>query len=165
MALNRCLINTTWTSSIEYSTSLSVYRRSATVNYFRANFSIISIDNLGAPEPVNLSIPGLRTTFNAQFQEPSFGLLLSNSIGAMTAYAQTAGAATMPKRFAVGYLRNLVVLPLHYWQDTFSATGLWLNVTKPRPGLPSDMYTTVSIAEPSYHAVPGKVSLWVFAGL
>jgi hypothetical protein len=165
MALEGCLANSTWTSIIGFATSFSIYRRAATVNYFRTNFSIISIDNLSAPEPVYLSIPGLLTAFNAQFQEQGIGSLLSNSIGAMIAYTQPTSGIARTERFAVSYLRNLLVLPLHYFQENYSETGMWLNFTKPHPGLPSDMYTTVSIAAPSYHAVPGRASLLAFAVL
>jgi hypothetical protein len=56
-SLSRCLSDTTWQTSVEYSTVLSITEYTATTVYDRTNFTILDVTEMSNPTPVSYS-PG-----------------------------------------------------------------------------------------------------------
>jgi hypothetical protein len=167
MTSNACLANMSWTESFSLSTSFFVYRRTATVTYSRTNFSIISVDDLTRPKPFYVSVSDMVTVLEAVVN--SFHSNSSSSsaqdLGSFSSVVLPIGDSEVARIIALKNARKVFAVALHYFHaNCVGGDAVW-TLKEPRPGLPPDMYTTVSIAVPSYHVVAGRKSLWIFVAL
>jgi hypothetical protein len=157
--------NISWKSSPDLSTSLAVYRRTATVAYSSAILSILFIEDLSSPTRISVPIPGLFSIFNPLFYSttaPQPGI--PSTLAQFMALGLPINDSGIPVKYAIRCLRNFLILPLHYWQASFQPPERFSNLQNSSYALPEDMHTTVSMAVPSYHIAPGKGSFWIFAG-
>lgn len=143
-----------------------VYRRFATVNYSRDNFSILSVTDLSKPKlfPIKLEdymlalssvVPGFNSTNNT-----------NGDNSALAIYAVTAlpiNDSEVAKKIALKAIRKAMSVPLDYFQANYFAPGppVW-ELKAPRERLADDMYTSMSISVMSHQVVAGRISRWAF---
>lgn len=165
-----CLTHTAWQSSTGWTTSMTAHRRTADVRFSRYNYSTVSIDNLSPGTTVQIPASSLLQVFKATFSGNTMGFS-SNTPGQqfiiyLSNYLTFATASTFGNLEASAYLRNLLALPLYYFQPTYLSNASFaiteLNVDEPNPGVPRDLYTTAAFADPSYRVLVVRWSVWVY---
>jgi hypothetical protein len=156
-----CINDTSWTQKLTLSTSIFIYRRSATIYYHRSNFTILSVSNLSLPVRLNFSAFDIIRGLNAVS-------VSANNCSAISHYAATILPASDNQNaalLAIRETRAVFGLVLHYFHANFvgAEDSVWILDT-PRPGLSDNMYTTASFAKPAYQATASRRSLWLFVG-
>lgn len=162
----RCLNDTDWKYPLQIASSLFVYKRYATVNYDRGNFSILSVRDLTPPERQIVALEDYMTAMSAVV--PGFGSTNSSSTGdnsALAMYAVTAlplNDNQIAKQISKAAIRKAMAVPFNYFHaNYFNAQSIW-ELKTPRDGLAGDMYTTLSLSVMSYQVIAGGVSRWLF---
>lgn len=165
-----CLTDTLWQSSTGWTTSMTVHRRTADVHFSRYNFSTVSISNPSPPTPVEIPSSSLLSVFNTTFSGNALGFS-SNSPGQqfivyLSSYLNFAQSSTFGNFEAGIYLRNLLALPLYYFQPTYLSNANFAidesNLDQPNPAVPPSLYTRAAFADPSYQVSVAKWSVWVY---
>ena len=165
-----CLTNTAWQSSTGWTTSMTAHRRTADVRFSRYNYSTVSIDNLSPGIAVQIPASSLLQVFNTTFSGNALGFS-SNTPGQqfifyLSNYLTFATASTSGNLEASTYLRNLLALPLYYFQPTYLSNASFAitesNLDEPNPAVPRDLYTTAAFADPSYRVLVARWSVWVY---
>lgn len=164
----QCLNDTSWTSPLQMASSLFVYKRYATVNYDRNNFSILSVAALTPPEREYIKLEDYLTALSAvvpgfRSSNTTNGTKGDNS--ALAIYAVTAlpiNDNQVAARMSLAAIRKAMSVPFIYFQANFFSSGSIWELDKPRSGLSEDMYTTMSLSVKSYQVIAGKVSRWLF---
>jgi hypothetical protein len=156
-----CMKDTNWTKTLTLSTSIFIYRRSATVYYHRANFTILRVSDMSPPVRQNLSEIDVFLGLNAVS-------VSANNCSAIAQYAATILPASDNQNaalLAVKETRAVFGLILHYFHANYvgAEDSVWV-LNGPRPGLEANMYTTASFATPAYQATASRQSLWLFVG-
>ncbi len=167
-----CLTDPSWHSSPGWNTSLTIHRRTADIHFSRYNFTTVLISNLSR-NPVTLSIPpsSLLHVFNITFSGNALGFS-SNTPGQqfifyLSNYLVAAAASSSFGSLEAGiYLRNLLALPLYYFQPTYFSDAAAAitedNVDMPNPAVPAELYTQAAFAEPSFRVQVARWSVWVY---
>jgi hypothetical protein len=166
-----CLTNTSWQSSPGWNTSMTAHRRTADVYFARYNFSTVTIRNLSPANPVDIPPSSLLHVFNITFSGNALGFSTNTPgqqfIYYLSTYLNVAGTSSFGYFEAGNYLRNLLALPLYYFQPTYlSNASLALtesNVLEPNPAVPRDLHTRAAFADPSYQVLVAKWSVLVYA--
>ncbi|KAF4301717.1 hypothetical protein GTA08_BOTSDO10036 [Botryosphaeria dothidea] len=161
-----CLNSTSWTDELELSTSLFVYRRFATINYSRANFSILSITDLSEPKQYPIDLQEYMLALSAVVPGFNSSSDVKGDNSALAIYAVTAlpiSDSEVAKKLSLKAIRKAMSVPFDYFQANYFAPGppIW-ELKTPREGLAEDMYTNMSISIMSYQVVAGQVSRWLF---
>ena len=162
-----CETDTTWHASTGWSTSLQPYIRTATTAFDRANSSILSISHstFSAPQPAQIRPQDLLDVYTASFNGSglSFGTGSSQQfiqyLSNVLIFAETSSSSY---NSAGMYLRNLLALPLYYFHNNNLAPSILLSPDKPLPGLPSELYSTASLATTSFRIVVGRATVIVY---
>lgn len=167
-ATGSCFENTNWTSPLQLATSIFIYKRYATINYSRSNFSILSVSDMTAPEQTivkledyMLALSTMVPGFNASSPTKTTGDNSPLAIYAVTALPINDSEVAL--RMSLQVIRKAMAVPFNYFQKNFFHEGpsVW-QLTEPRKGLSEDMYTTMSISIVSHQVVAGKISRWLF---
>ncbi|KAH7065344.1 hypothetical protein B0J12DRAFT_32541 [Macrophomina phaseolina] len=161
-----CLNSTAWTDQLDLATSMFVYRRFATVNYSRANFSILSITDLSEPTLYPIALQDYMLTLSSVVPGFNTSSETRGDNSALAIYAVTAlpiSDSEVAKKLSLKAIRKAMSVPLDYFQANYFAPGppIW-ELTVPRTGLAEDMYTNMSISIMSYQVVAGQISRWLF---
>ena len=165
-----CLDDTSWQSSTGWTTSITVHRRAADVYFSRYNLTTVSIRNLSPPTAVELSPSAFLHVFETTFSGNALGFS-SNTAGQqfiffLSNYLTFAAGSSFGNFEAGNYLRNLFALPLYYFQPTYlsnaSSAITETNLDQPNPALPADLYTTASLADPSYQVLVARWSVLLY---
>lgn len=166
-----CLNDTSWTSPLQISSSLFVYKRYGTVSYSRSNFSVLSVTDLTVPEreivkledyllALSAVVPGFNPT------NSSVNSSMQGDNSALAIYAVTAlplNDNEVAKKQSLQAIRKAMSVPFNYFHaNYFSSPSIFELEDAPRQGLPEDMYTTLSISIMSHQVVAGQVSRWLF---
>lgn len=166
-----CLTDASWLSSTGFTASMRPYRRTATVHYYRYNFTIHSIENLGSAQLVKLDPQDLFLVYNSTFTSSGnfgdfgdFGDSLPGSpfIAYLNTYMGLSQTSSQSTSIALLSLRNLAVLPLYYFQANYLNPALDLSPNAPAGGLPDELYTTASFTDPSYRLVVNRITLYIY---
>lgn len=164
----QCLNDSSWTSPLQTASSLFVYKRYATVNYDRSNFSILSVTDLTEPQRELVILEDYMTALSAVVPGFKVGNTTNSTKGdnsALAIYAVTAlpiNDNEVAKRMSLAAIRKAMSVPFTYFQaNYFSTESIW-ELNKPRSGLSKDMYTIMSLSVMSYQVVAGKISRWLF---
>lgn len=166
-----CLNDTSWTSPLQIASSLFVFKRYATVNYDRANFSVLSVTDLSPPvqEIIELEdymmalsavVPGFKANDTSSSQNVTKG---DNS--ALAIYAVSALPVNdnqVARLMSLAAVRKAMSVPFNYFHANYFSSQNIFELTKPRTGLSKDMYTTFSLAVGSRQVVAGQLSRWAF---
>lgn len=171
-AKGQCLNDTSWTSPLHLASSLFVYKRHATVNYDRSNFSILSVTDLTQPEreiiqleDYLLAISAVVPGFSPINDTTSSTNATQGDNSALAVYAVTAlpvNDNAVAKKMSLAAIRKAMSVPFNYFHaNYFSTQSLW-ELDEPRVGLSEDMYTTLSLAVRSHQVIAGKVSRYLF---
>lgn len=170
---NGCFGDNSWINLPETSTSLSIYKRYATVAYDSRNISILSIEKISSPVPANVEARDFLTYFSA-FLNPSSPLandtMMSNaamfSIGWVLRLYQDLYQADRDDPLA--FLRGVLTIPFQ-----FSVTALqfinsrvqqkYPQISSGTFAIPPDLETTATLSGSSYRAIaaPWTVQLFV----
>jgi hypothetical protein len=165
-----CLTDTSWLSSSGWTTSMIVHQRTADVYFSRYNFSTVAIRNLSPPIVLEISHSSLLDVFNTTFSGNTLGFS-SNSPGQqfityLSIYLSFAETSSFGRFEAGNYLRNLLALPLYYFQPTYlseeSRAINESNVDEPNPAVPPELHTAAAFADPSYQLLVAKWSIWLY---
>ncbi len=168
-----CLTDPSWQSSPGWNTSLTIHRRTADIHFSRYNFTTVLISNLSR-NPTSVSIPpsSLLHVFNVTFSGNALGFS-SNTPGQQFIFylssflAAAAASSSFGSLEARLYLRNLLALPLYYYQPTYLSDAAAAitedNVNMPNPALPAELYTQAAFAAPSYRVQVARWSVWIYA--
>lgn len=173
-AKGACLTDTNWTKPLEIASSLFVYKRYATVNYDRSNFSILSITNLSPPErqyidlieymtAISAVVPGLNPESHAEDNNSINATSGDNS--ALAIYAVTAlpiNDNQIARSMSLTAIRKAMAVPLNYFHKNYFNSQSIFTLATPRSGLDADMYTTLSLAISSHQVLAGPFSRWAF---
>ncbi|KAL1647831.1 hypothetical protein SLS58_002632 [Diplodia intermedia] len=161
-----CLNTTSWTSELDLATSMFVYRRFATVNYSRTNFSIVSVTDLSTAEVYPISLEDYMLALSSVVPGFNASVDIKGDNSQLATYAVTAlpiSDSQVAKKISLKAVRKAMSVPLDYFQANYFSSGpnIW-ELDEPREGLADDMYTELSIAILSHQVVAGKVSRWLF---
>lgn len=161
-----CLNDTSWTYPLKIASSLFVFKRYATVNYDRGNFSILSVKDLTPPERKIIGLEDYMTAMSAVV--PGFGSTNSSNTGdnsALAMYAVTAlplNDNQIARQISIAAVRKAMAVPFNYFHaNYFNTQSIW-DAKAPRVGLDKDMYTSLSLAVMSYQVIAGTLSRWLF---
>ncbi|KKY19904.1 putative major facilitator superfamily transporter [Diplodia seriata] len=143
-----------------------VYRRFATVNYSRTNFSIVSVTDLSTPEVYPVSLEDYMLALSSVVPGFNASVDVKGDNSQLATYAVTAlpiSDSQVAKKISLKAIRKAMSVPLDYFQANYFAPGpnIW-ELDEPREGLADDMYTELSIAILSHQVVAGRVSRWLF---
>jgi hypothetical protein len=153
-----------------WTTSMTVYRRTATVSASRINWGILDAEDLSQPtlETINPSdlftafdailtfVPNESSTNQCSIDTPEYQLTEYLYIYLNQSTTPIHQISSAP----FDYLRNLLVTPLYLCNPVVltaadSATGI-------QPGLPQENYLQGSYAIPAQRAVPGRWTVWTY---
>jgi len=170
-----CFSNRTWTNNLDQTTSMSTFKRYATVAYDRQNFSILSIESISPPEPVTYDPKDFRSIYSKLLVPPAsvtnddtitVDALLFQLGWLLRLYQDDYGD---DKESPLTYLRGFLTIPLQFYTAAF----IYANATSARNGisiegidlsLPSDLVTKVSAALTRPRAIAKQWTFWVFTG-
>lgn len=168
-----CLNDTSWTSPLQIASSLFVFKRYATVNYDRGNFSVLSVTDLSPPEQEIIELNDYMTAISAVV--PGFRSLndtasSANNVtkgdnSALAIYAVSALPVNdnqVARTMSLAAVRKAMSVPFNYFHANYFSKENIFEVTGPRTGLSKDMYTTMSLAIGSRQVVAGQISRWAF---
>ncbi|GME37931.1 hypothetical protein GTA08_BOTSDO10036 [Neofusicoccum parvum] len=161
-----CLNTTGWTDELELATSMFIYRRFATVNFSRTNFSILSVTDLSEPTKFPIALEGYMLALSSVVPGFNTSSNVKGDNSALAIYAVTAlpiNDSEVAKKLSLKAIRKAMSVPLDYFQANYFAPGppIW-ELKEPRAGLDDDMYTNMSISIMSHQVVAGQVSRWLF---
>ena len=138
--------------------SLKTYRRSATVQYSRANESMLAVSDLSAPSQVMIRPADLFLAYNSTFMPigaETTGIQFRDFI---SNWLQFLSQSNRSLPTAVAPLRNLLILPLIYFQPTYMNPTLQASQDAPAQGLPPELYTTGSLTDIGNRLIVGRES-------
>lgn len=161
---------------MQIASSLFIFKRYATVNYDRANFSVLSLTNLSPPEREIVALDDYMTAISAVV--PGFRPALANHTAvenvtkgdnsALAIYAVTAlpiNDNQIARSMSLSAVRKAMSVPFNYFHSNYFHTESIFEITQPRSNLSADMYTTLHLAISSHQVVAGKYSRWAFGTL
>jgi hypothetical protein len=172
---NRCFVDNRWTTSLDQSTSMTIFKRYATVAYDARNLSIQSVESISSPELVEYHADDLHQIFtaaltphpNATSDDTELTNALLFQLGFILRLYQDNFQDA--KQVALDLLRGFLTVPIQF------STLVWVfvNATAPAgatPGLyalPADFETTASAAQVTYRALvtPWFVYAFISAAL
>lgn len=142
--------NVCWTDikPPEVTTTFSIYQRHASITTSRSNFSILSIDQLGAPlQDAAPDVEGLKEAFNWLFNFSAAGIPGPSSIAE---YFWAAKDQLESEYWSIEpYQIFQSILAYPFWLFNPNNFGnVNLNAKTIVPGLPPDFYTIASIGNP-----------------
>ena len=160
-----CTTDNSWQASTGWTGTLRSYRQTATVHYYRSNQSIAAIGGLSSPIPLVISPRDLFEAYNSTFNVA--GSLSEFTAGRefilyLNGFLVFASASEPTQNIAADQLRNLIVLPLYYYQPTNLNPGLKPSPNTVAPGLPLALYTTAAFSNALYRLVIGRATLVVY---
>ncbi|KAJ4390816.1 hypothetical protein N0V93_004414 [Gnomoniopsis smithogilvyi] len=169
----QCLNDTSWTSPLQIASSLFVFKRYATVNYDRGNFSVLSVTDLSPPEQEIIELNDYMTAISAVvpgFRSKDDTAGTSNNVtkgdnSALAIYAVSALPVNdnqVARTMSLAAVRKAMSVPFNYFHANYFSNESIFEVTRPRTGLSEDMYTTMSLAIGSRQVVAGQISRWAF---
>lgn len=143
-----------------------VYRRFATVNFSRTNFSILSLTDLSEPKQYPISLEDYMLALSSVVPGFNSSADIKGDNSQLAAYAVTAlpiSDSQVAKKISLKAIRKAMSVPLDYFQANYFAPGpnIW-ELETPRSGLDEYMYTDLSISILSHQVVAGQVSRWLF---
>lgn len=157
---------------MQISSSLFTFKRYATVNYDRANFSVLSVTDLSPPEQQIIELDDYMTAISAVV--PGFKAMNETARShnasrgdnsALAIYAVSAlpiNDNQVARTMSLAAVRKAMSVPLNYFHANYFSSQSIFEVTSPRTGLSKDMYTTLSLAVGSRQVVAGQLSRWSF---
>lgn len=168
-----CLNDTSWTSPLQIVSSLFVFKRYATVNYDRGNFSVLSVTDLSPPVQEIIELDNYMTALSAVV--PGFKSMDDTGSGssnvtkgdnsALAIYAVSALPVNdnqVARTMSLSAVRKAMSVPFNYFHANYFNKENIFEVTGPRTGLSEDMYTTMSLAIGSRQVLAGQISRWAF---
>ncbi|KAF9869964.1 hypothetical protein CkaCkLH20_12573 [Colletotrichum karsti] len=164
-----CISNQSWTEPLELSSSLFVYSRRATITYDRGNFSILAVTDMSPAVQDIVSLDDYMLALSAVvpgFNSSNAHAGKAGDNSALAIYAVTAlpiNDSEVAKKLSLKAIRKAMSVPFSYFHANYFADGpsIW-ELKGPRPGMPEDMYTDLSISVLSHQVVAGKVSRVLF---
>lgn len=162
-----------WDASLTWNTSLTVYRRDATVAASRTNLAVLQAKDLGTPVLQSITPGDLFQVYDA-ILTPLDRISDGGNCSPLTPqsqlteflyiYLNQSTYVTNPViSFQRDYLRNLLAVPLYYCNSVMILSSNSPHAVQ--PGLPPENYSRGSYAIPEEHAVPESWTVWTYAGL
>lgn len=164
-----CFQNTSWADPLQQTTSLMAYKRYATVAYDTRNLSILSVESISSPEPVDLRATQLNEIFSAVLTPLMNGSSEDNDL-ANTLLIETGWALRLFQgdyqssvQLPLNLLRSFLLVPIQF----ATVAWMWVNSTQYYTGttafaLPADLETTAFTANMEYRAVAATWTVAVF---
>lgn len=157
---------------MQIASSLFVYKRYATVNYDRGNFSVLSVTDLSPPEreivelddyltAISAVVPGFKSENDTS---PSHNVTKGDN-SALAIYAVSAlplNDNQVARTMSLAAVRKAMSVPLNYFHANYFSHQSLFELTAPRTGLSEDMYTSMSLAIRSHEVKAGRISRWAF---
>jgi hypothetical protein len=161
-ASSSCTTNTSWTETLELSTSVYIYRQSATVYYHRSNLSIFQVTDFSRPNDTEFVLIDFSAGLIDLANNSICTLSLAHYTDIMLAGTDNENAAIL----SIKHTRTFFALVLYYFNANMVGANdsIW-TLPGPRQGLPAEMYTTASISRAEWQVVASRRSLWAFVAL
>jgi len=139
---------------------MAIFRRTSDVVYSRLNLSIISVSNISAPVPYNITpsdfFAALENFFGGDIATGAyFDPVTANAVflGILSS-ALTDSSIGLAVSDGLGILRGLLTLPLIFFQPTWLGSNApGYNDTTVTAGLPPDVYISVSLSQSHIHVL------------
>jgi len=176
MSQKLCFKNTSWVDQpFKFSSAFYVYRRTFTVSYSRNNLSILAVTDLSPPLTYVLAAEDIAFVFNIimrtiKFRESGTNATnddRSSDLALFMSGGLQQSDNPVVQKTALQESRKALAMLLHYFHANGIGAGepqsIW-ETKAPREDLPSDMYTTLQFAVPSYHVSASRLSLSLFIG-
>jgi hypothetical protein len=161
----KCFSDTNWTNTLEQSTSLNIFKRYSTVAYDRQNLSILSIESISDPEPVEINPSDLRRVYsfilspgsNATSDDTEVTNALLFQIGWVLRLSQD----DFPddKDSPLNFLRGFLTIPIQFSTAAWQLVNATVYASDPEStlyALPPDLDTTASAAQVTYRTLSTK---------
>ncbi|KAI9786498.1 MAG: hypothetical protein M1839_006958 [Geoglossum umbratile] len=164
-----CFNDTTWAGKLDQSTSLSLFKRYATVAYDRNNFSIRSIESISPPSAEVLVAQDFTKVYKAVFApipeqlNPSasdfkgFAAIYSLQVGIGWTLRLYQDYFPESREAPLSLLQGFLTVPIQF------STTAWQIVDT--HDLPSDLNTVASMTGSTYRAIGEPWTIFTFGGL
>ncbi|KAH0559350.1 hypothetical protein GP486_004138 [Trichoglossum hirsutum] len=165
----RCFDDTGWATIPEQNTSLSLFKRYATVAYDRNNFSILSVESISDPSLVPLVVQDYRNIYERVFAPvpKDLNTLALGFNDSATTYTMQAGIGWTLRlyqdyfhRSSVGPIRllqGLLTVPIQFSTTAWQIADI--------DSLPQDLHTVASMTKTTYRVTGVPWTVFVFGGL
>lgn len=163
-----CFLNTSWADPLQQTTSLTAYKRYATVAYDTQNLSILSVESISSPELVEIDATQLSEFFSAVLTPLTNGSSEDNDL-VNTVLIETGWALRLFQDFRSSFqlpidlLRGFLLVPIQFGTTSW----MWVNATQYYTNttafaLPEDLETTAFTANITYRAVAATWTVIAF---
>lgn len=164
-----CMNDTSWKTPLQDTTTVSQFKRYATVAYDIANLSIMSVESMTDPVPEKIDpsafvsffaalakpIPENVTVTDPLFKEAAASYATQQGLGFVMRLFHSKFSAS--KQSPTSILRSFLVVPIQF------STTMWQAVSFDT--VPADLKVQASLAKSSYRAVSDAWNVLVFGAL
>ena len=126
-----CFQNTSWADPLQQTTSLTAYKRYATVAYDTRNLSILSVESISSPEPVEINATQLNELFSTVLTPVTNGSFEDNDL-TNTLLIETGWALRLFQddfrsslQLPIDLLRGFLLVPIQF----ATTSWMWVNAT------------------------------------
>jgi hypothetical protein len=168
---NECQSDLTWTDTINWNTTVTMYSRKASVAYDSQNISILSIESIS--EPISYPVPVADFQLYCSIVLAPIPTVLNMSANS-TAFDNS--GTNIDVEYSISFLLRLYESQYQTYSDGglsilrgFIAVPFQFSTALQQMGdinlFPEDNHVTASLSKASYRAIIDSWTIWVFGGL
>jgi hypothetical protein len=169
--LNECQSDLTWTDTINWNTTVTMYSRKASVAYDSQNISILSIESIS--EPISYPVPVADFQLYCSIVLAPIPTVLNMSANS-TVFDDS--GTNIDVEYSISFLLRLYESQYQTYSDGglsilrgFIAVPFQFSTALQQMGdinlFPEDNHVTASLSKASYRAIIDSWTVWVFGGL